>query len=218
MSDFIDRGHYAAFDAYFGKFLPTEKNAVIAELGCGFGEFVLWLQSLGFAKASGVDISEEQVALANHFKIPNIECGDILKFLEGKENQFDVLFARDVIEHFPKDEALMILDSCLNALKRGGILVLLTPNAESPFSGRCIYRDFTHDIAFTPSSIEQVARVTGFKEVEVYATGPVIHGFFSFIRYILWKIVECGIRFYLLIEIGSAEIVATQSMVIKMKK
>jgi len=35
---------FPAWQKYFGRFLPQDKNAKIIDLGCGNGGFVYWLQ------------------------------------------------------------------------------------------------------------------------------------------------------------------------------
>jgi hypothetical protein len=65
---------------------------------------------------------------------------------------------------------------------------MLTPNGDSPFFGAIRYGDFTHALAFTKKSIAQVLAITSFIDIQVYPTGPVICGFLSAGRWILWKI------------------------------
>ncbi len=200
---------------YFGEFLPENKNVKIIELGCGNGGFVYWLQFLGYLSAGGVDISEEQVKIAEKLGIKNINKADLTTFLGKKEKFYDIIFMRDVLEHFSKDEILEILDLVFQSLNVGGKVIIQAPNAENLLNGRLRYGDFTHEISFTESSARQLLSVCGFGDIEIYGAEPVIHGFKSFVRYCLWKCIEHCLRFYLLIETGSGKGIFTQNIIIK---
>jgi 2-polyprenyl-3-methyl-5-hydroxy-6-metoxy-1,4-benzoquinol methylase len=154
-----------AFKGYFGSFLPTDKNSTILDIGCGYGSFLYFLQKEGYRAARGVDISPEQVEAARRLGLANVYCGDIVEFLQKHLEEFDCITAFDVIEHFPKEEILPLLDTISRALKLGGTLILLTPNAEGPFFGAIRYGDFTHSLAFTKASIAQILAATAFIDV-----------------------------------------------------
>ena len=111
---------FAVWRWYFGSFLPRDKEAKILDIGCGNGGFVYWLQSLGYKNSEGIDISEEQIGMARNLGIPNIECADLVEFLKSKDKVYDIIFARDIIEHFKKEEIINILSLIFNSLKKGG--------------------------------------------------------------------------------------------------
>lgn len=112
---------------YYGRFLPRDKSAKILEVGCGYGGLLLWLQSMGYVNASGIDISPEQVQAAKKLGVKKVEEANIIEWMKDKKELYDMVFARDVIEHFRKDEIFKVVESCFNALKDGGILLLYTP-------------------------------------------------------------------------------------------
>lgn len=206
---------FVVWQKYFGRFLPENKNAKIIELGCGNGGFVYWLQSLGYTNARGVDISGEQVKTAEKLGIKNIIKADLMIFLGKKEEKYDIIFMRDVLEHFNKDEILEILDLVSQSLNIGGKVIIQAPNAENLLNGRLRYGDFTHEISFTESSMRQLLSIGGFSDIEIYGAEPVVHGFKSFIRYCLWKCIKHCLRIYLLIETGSGKGIFTQNIIIK---
>src|SRR3989344_8961957 len=93
---------------------------------------------------------------------------------------------------------------CLyGALREGGVLVVKTPNAESPMTGRLRYGDFTHDTSFTGQSLRQLLMVFNFRDIEVNSMRPAVHGPVSAIRFLLWLCIELDLRLYRLIEAGS---------------
>jgi 2-polyprenyl-3-methyl-5-hydroxy-6-metoxy-1,4-benzoquinol methylase len=120
----------------FGKFLPKDKSALIIDLGCGNGNMVWWLDQLGYANASGIDISLEQVDAGRSLGLKNVCQGEIKEFLHDKKDMFTTIFAIDIIEHFNKEDIAEILPLCYTSLKDNGIMIIQVPNAESPFFGR----------------------------------------------------------------------------------
>ncbi len=220
---------FPAWQSYFGKFLPQNKNVKILDIGCGNGGFVYWLQRLGYQNAEGIDISKEQIEVAQKLGIKNIRQEDIKKFLnfgtsdvlgtsEVQSIKYDIIFCRDVLEHFNKEEILDILEKIYKILNNNGVLVIQAPNAESSFSGKIRYGDFTHEISFTETSIRQILLATGFREITIYSQPPVIHGLKSLIRYLLWRLIELKLRFYLLVETGSSQGIFTQNLIAVAKK
>lgn len=207
------KNQFSVWNAYFSKFIPENKQASIIELGCGNGGLIFWLQSLGYSNVSGIDASAEQVSCANKFGVKNVSEGNLLDFLKGKENLYDVIFLRDVLEHFKKDEIIEIMNMIYGALKKGGRLIIQTPNSAGVFGSRYRYHDFTHELSFTENSLRQIMMLSGFSDFEFSETGPVVHGVKSFIRAILWKIVRIVLQIFLLIETGAIDKVLTQNII-----
>jgi SAM-dependent methyltransferase len=150
----------------------------------------------GYDNAEGVDSSEEQVATAAKLGVKNVRCEDALALLDRATGEYNCIIALDLIEHLTKTEVLSLLARASTALRPGGVIILQTTNAASPFCGRLRYGDFTHESSFTASSLGQVLRVAGLTEIHVYETPPVIYGVLSFVRAMLWKIlhvVYCGL-------------------------
>ncbi|MFA5098680.1 MAG: class I SAM-dependent methyltransferase [Candidatus Paceibacterota bacterium] len=172
---------FIVWQSYFGKFISKDKSANIADIGCGNGGFVYWLQQLGYKNAVGIDVSEEQISVAKKLGINNVFQGDAGEFLNDKNGQFDLLFMRDFIEHLKKEEILKILELAHKSLKDGGLIVIQTVNAESPFFGRIAFGDLSHETFFTKESMNQLLSILKFKQVEIFGTYPVVHGPFSFI-------------------------------------
>lgn len=204
---------FVVWNAYFLKFIPENKQASIIELGCGNGGLVYWLQYLGYSNASGIDASLEQVDCAKKFGIKNISDGNLINFIKNKEDFYDVIFMRDVLEHFKKDEIIDIIELLYHSLKKGGKIIIQTSNGASILGSRYRYYDFTHEISFTENSLRQIMLMENFSDLEFYETAPVIHGIKSFIRFVLWKFLRTIIQFFLLVETGAIEKVLTQNII-----
>jgi len=208
---------FSAWQKYFGKFMPQDKNVKIIDVGCGNGGFVYWFEQLGYSNVEGVDISREQINQGKALGIKNINERDFRDIL-GAQNKYDMIFMRDVIEHFNKEEIMDILEKTLESLNSGGSLIIQAPNAEGPFGSRLRYSDFTHEVSFTKNSAKQLFMATGFSSVDVYPVPVVVHGIKSFIRMVLWFLIKAIIKFYLLAETGSADGIFTQNIIVVAKK
>ena len=191
------------FFALYRRFLPACRDAEILEVGSGSGSFLYFLRGEGYTRAHGIDLAEEQVAVARGLGIEDVEVADALPYLSSHPGAYDLVVALDVIEHFTKNEVLLFLDGVHRALRPGGSLLLRTPNADSPFHSWIRYADFTHEVTFTPLSMRQVLRATGFADIEVLPLEPYVHGAASAVRWLLWKILKQAIRLYLLVEQGA---------------
>ena len=182
---------------------PGDRQAAIIDLGCGYGVILHFAQLFGYTNVRGVDGSPEQVATAKQLGIQGVEEGDLMQTLTGlPDGSQDCVIAFDVIEHFTRNELIDFVDEVKRVLKPGGSWILHTPNGESPFAGRVLFGDLTHELAFTRISIAQLLYSSGFSDVRSYEDEPIIHGMKSLIRWALWKGFRCGLRLYLAAETG----------------
>lgn len=154
------------FDLHFREFLPKDQSAAIVDAGCGNGSLVYWLQKRGFENASGVDGSPDQIAAGQALGIANLQAVDLVSHLRQTPDAYDLVFLRDVVEHFEKEHVIELLRICRASLKPGGRLVVQVPNGASPFVGRVLYGDFTHEVAYTESSLSQVFLIAGFENLQ----------------------------------------------------
>jgi 2-polyprenyl-3-methyl-5-hydroxy-6-metoxy-1,4-benzoquinol methylase len=207
------RGDFPVWDNHFGGLLPTDRDARILDVGCGHGGLVYWLSQRGYRNAEGIDLSAEQVATAERLGVGNVRQGDITDYLSSRNGSYDALILRDVIEHFSRDEILEILRVARGALRPGGTIIVQVPNAESPFFGRIRYGDFTHEIAFSASSLVQVLQVAGYHRIRLRSTNPVVRSLPSLGRVALWKVVEAFYRLLLFAELGGGTRIVTQGII-----
>jgi 2-polyprenyl-3-methyl-5-hydroxy-6-metoxy-1,4-benzoquinol methylase len=190
---------------YFGSLLPADRSASIADIGCGNGSFLYFLECEGYANACGVDCSREQIELAKRHGIEGVTQGDAASFLAAHPAAFDCLVSFDLIEHIQPGVTLALLRAMFAALRPAGRLILRTANGSGPLGGHLRYSDFTHRQAFTISSISQVLRLSGFERIEVLPEGPRIHGPISALRWTLWQGINAALRLYLAIETGQLQ-------------
>lgn len=206
------RERAVAWQQQFREFLPTDPDARILDAGCGYGAVVWWLQAIGYRHAEGIDVSGEQVDAGAMLGISNLARADVEEFLAGREGTYDAIIARDLLEHLPRDVLVCVVDGMHRALRKGGVLIIQAPNAESPFGGRIRYGDFTHELAFTSASISQLLRVSGFARVVTRPVRPVLRGLRSRVRALSWRLVEAAMRAVLTAEVGCGNYIVTQNL------
>ncbi len=181
--------------------LPAPAAGPILDIGCGQGALVRLMLADGY-RATGIDISPEQVAIARGDGLREVGQGDYYDLLAARPAGFAAVIATDLLEHLTKDEVLRTFDRVLEALLPGGVFLARVPNAVSPFGGHLRYGDFTHESSFTARSVRQLAMAASFREVTVRACPPVAHGLRSGIRVAAWKPVSGLLKLALAAETG----------------
>lgn len=208
----------AQWDAQIGPLLPADRQVPILDGGCGDGAVMWWLRRAGYVHVEGVEVGDDQVAIARGLDVGPVHAGDLIPFLERQPARYGVVILRNVLEHFEKADVLALLRAAHGAIAPGGRIVLQVPNAESPFFGRIRYGDFTHGLAFSTSSLSQVLAVTGFAEPAFHPVRTHFPGLRGLPRRVLWRLVEAGYRGLLNAELGRGRYVVTQDILVRAEK
>ena len=202
----VDQAHYdqcaRQFGGRWGAWLPPDKDIHVLDIGCGYGEFLYFLRSLGYRNIVGLDQCKGELNVGRSMGLPNLIEANAMAYLQDKKDSFDVICAFNFFEHLRKDEILHVLHLIHQSLKPGGRLLAVTPNGLSPFGGATRYWDFSHETGFTPASWRQVARITGFGDIQFEEYGPIPHSLSGRIRTILWSLVRLGLKLVAYIEVG----------------
>jgi SAM-dependent methyltransferase len=146
--------------AYLIKEYGIKENAVFLEPGCGRGEHLELFKAHNL-QVYGVDLSPEAPKLAPNLdiKVADIE-NDGLPY---KDNTFDVVYSKSVLEHFHYPERYV--KEAYRVLKPGGLFLTLTPDWEAQI--KTFFDDYTHRTAFTKISLEDIYKIFGFQSVKV---------------------------------------------------
>jgi 2-polyprenyl-3-methyl-5-hydroxy-6-metoxy-1,4-benzoquinol methylase len=190
------------FDYRIKRLLPENKEARCLDIACGSGTFLYYLKIDGYPNLTGIDISPEQVSLAKQV-CEDVHEGDIMQFLSAG-HKYDLITIFSFIEHLTRNEAVDFLDAVNKALTPGGRVILITPNADSPFASHTRYGDVTHEVIYNQGSLSSLLRTCGFTNCMAYETGPVPYGIVSGIRWLLWQGIKSLLKLYRLIEGGNA--------------
>jgi 2-polyprenyl-3-methyl-5-hydroxy-6-metoxy-1,4-benzoquinol methylase len=216
INDFIEK--FSSYYFYYKKFLPKDKNTKLLDVGCGDGNFVFWLQNLGYYNVEGFDISKEQIEIGLNLGVNNLMISGIKEYFELNRYQYDIIFARDFLEHFTRGELFEIFELVNLNLKPNAKLIVQVPNGEGINLNKIFYGDITHEMAFTESSLRQISLACGFKSIKAYPVQPHPHGFLSFCRFFLWGFKNSSIKFWNYVEQGSASGIYTSNMIVEITK
>ena len=136
----------------------------ILEIGFGSGGFLAFARGRG-AEVVGVEIQPGIVARARAAGYPAFQSLEAL----GPEHDgsVDAVVALDVFEHLGHETIGGTLTAINRLLKPGGVLVLRSPNGQSPFGRRTQYGDCTHLTVITPKKMEQLCFRRGLEVVAV---------------------------------------------------
>ena len=189
------------FRKHYLPLLPVERGARILDLGCGYGEFLYFLQCCGYTNASGIDLSERELEVGRSLGVRNLKYGDAAAVLVKSREECDFISAIDLLEHVPKNQMLGLLEQIYSALRPGGRFVCQVPNLAAFYSPH-FYMDFSHETPFTAPSLKQALELARFDAVQVLPIGPVAHGVKSAVRSILWKGITTCLRFVQTVEGG----------------
>lgn len=176
------RGYYHEKNIFYASELNKYfcKQPKILDIACNEGQITKYLKKYG--EVVGIDINSYALRKC---RSKGIKCylGTIEEFSKKHENEFDVVVAGDIIEHvFDTD---VFLESIYKTLKKGGLLLLTTPNLVSfgrrvmmlfganPFveySTRLPYKNFNvgHIRYYTVETLRLQVSVTGFKDIKVF--------------------------------------------------
>ncbi|MBI1866589.1 MAG: class I SAM-dependent methyltransferase [Candidatus Staskawiczbacteria bacterium] len=97
----------------------------LLDVGCANGEFLFLAKKYGF-NVYGVEANAYTAGIAASNKL-NVFNG-FLEDANFKNNYFSVIYLGDIIEHVV--DPLALLSECKRILKKGGIIVISTPNID----------------------------------------------------------------------------------------
>jgi SAM-dependent methyltransferase len=120
---------------------PVERSARVVEIGCGHGRKLAMLRDLGFTDLTGVEKNPDVAAstAARGFRVLSPEE------FAAQDASCDLLVMAHIIEHFPTEGLLAMLDAHLDRLRTGGRLLVVTPTLHPHF-----WLDFDHVKPYYP--------------------------------------------------------------------
>jgi SAM-dependent methyltransferase len=186
----------------YRQFLPRDLNAPILDIGCGAGGFLDALQSAGYKCVEGVDLSASQVRAAVARGLTGVTHAPAIEHLRTHPNRYATISAFSVLEHQTRAELFDLLDAIRDALRPGGCLIAVVPNAKGLFGAHVRFADITHEMSFTPTSVGQLCAVVGFDTPVILEHGPIVHSAVSAVRWTCWQAIRAGLLFARLAEGG----------------
>lgn len=106
----------------------TDKCGRVLDIGCGSGGYLGVLNESGW-EVYGIDFSKQVVEFAKESRgLKNVKLGNAEK-LEFPDNFFDLVTMNHLIEHLSNPKKALV--EAKRVLRKGGILVITTPNFSS---------------------------------------------------------------------------------------
>jgi O-antigen chain-terminating methyltransferase len=144
----------------------------VLDLGCGRGEFVELLNTVG-AEAQGCDANPLMAARAREKGLDVVQ-GDLFELLLARaDGSLGGISALQVVEHLPPAALFELVELAARKLASGGRLLLETINPESVYAMRWFWMDLTHVRPVPAGSLEQLLQANGFRDVKVDFRSPV---------------------------------------------
>ncbi|WP_413437595.1 class I SAM-dependent methyltransferase [Sulfuriferula sp. GW1] len=143
------------------------QGAPTFDIGCGRGEWLELMIEIGF-KPYGVDLDEGMLNDCLEFNLP-YEQGDAVAFLATLPSESQVVIsAFHVVEHISFEQLRTVVSESLRVLKRGGLLIMETPNPENIIvATRNFYLDPTHHRPIPPQLLSFLPEYYGFERVKI---------------------------------------------------
>jgi 2-polyprenyl-3-methyl-5-hydroxy-6-metoxy-1,4-benzoquinol methylase len=148
-----------------------KSGAKVVDLGCGRGEWLKLLAKRGF-EVCGVDSNEAMLQEAAARGVKTVQS-DIFTWLAGQADaSADLISAFHVIEHLTAQQMLQLAAEAVRILRRGGLIILETPNPENIQVGSCnFWTDITHQKPIPPSTLGFLLEFMGFEQIDCVRSG-----------------------------------------------
>ena len=171
--------HYAEWKQWSGAFAPRGKESRyfaaelrgiplqgrrVLEIGFGNGGFLAWIRAQG-AQVSGIEINDAMLEAASRhgFEASKASLAELVR----RGDQYDLIAAFDVLEHWDAEELLGNFRSIRQLLGDGGIFLARFPNGQSPFGRVFQHGDFSHKSILSSYKIEYLATASGLEIVRI---------------------------------------------------
>lgn len=153
--------------------LPADSRAKILDIGCGFGPSIYSLTSMGYRDITAVDVSPECCRyVEGRFPGVSVVCSDAIHFLKDDSRIYDTICGFNIIEHLQRDDAKTLVRYAAVHLGKGSRFVISTPNGYSLKGMATRYNGFTHTLALTQMSAEELLAGGGFGKVVCFPWRP----------------------------------------------
>lgn len=195
------------FIATFIKKVPAMpsyvKNGKILDLGCGTGDTLVLLKKLGW-DVYGMDIDRNAISIGKKRGLNNLKLGTYRDLDKYPDNYFDAIRLYHVIEHL--DDPSLCLNLIKTKLKKGGELIMGTPNIESLVSK--VFRSYWYNLdsprhlfLFAPNTIKKLIEKNDLSvgKIEFCSAGGIIGSIQYFINHLFDKRIDLIHKFSLII-------------------
>lgn len=163
----LERRPITSYPAKLAKLLVHRHNisigAKLLEVGAGRPDVLNGFRLAGI-DVYGCDISKTSKIACKKANIPFKYVNLVTGILPYKDEIFDVVYSKSVIEHI--QDPLSFVTESFRVLKPGGLLLILTPDWEANY--KTFYDDFTHVRPMSQRSMDLLLSILDPAEIEIY--------------------------------------------------
>lgn len=142
---------------YLERWIPAD--AAVLELGAGWCDFA---NNVRARRSVAMDLDPTvRRAAAEHVQAELGDCTDLSRFAD---DEFDVVFASNLLEHLERPATGQLLAEAARVLRPGGQLILLQPNFRLNPGG--YFDDYTHVAIYTDRSLADYLTSEGWRVVQ----------------------------------------------------
>lgn len=135
-------------------YIPAD--ARVLDLGAGYCNFI---NNVTAKERHAVDVFSRFPEYAAPGVVTHVGSVTELPFFE--EDQFDVAFASNLVEHLTRPDLILLLSELRRVLKKGGLVIFMQPNFK--YCSTTYFDDYTHMQIFTDASLLDFLEAYGFK-------------------------------------------------------
>lgn len=143
--------------------LTSETNPNILDVGCGWGNFLQVLKNNQLYYL-GIDYSAEAIEICRKKRL-NCQQIDLVNTNKFNNQQYSAITFFQVLEHLKNP--ILYLKAAMKLLKKNGVIILTTPNNQSPLrylagSRWSVYNTPSHYFFYSKKSLESLLKLAGF--------------------------------------------------------
>lgn len=148
--------------------LTREKRPTILDVGCGWGNFLQVVKN-NHLPYLGIDLSLRAVEICQEKKL-NCQKTDLIDLSKITNQKYSIITLFQVIEHIKNP--LNYLEAAKKLLKKNGILLITTPNNQSPLRhlfgpNWSVYQVPSHYFFYSNKSLERLLKAAGFSNFKI---------------------------------------------------
>ena len=178
------------YEDNYRRFLPRNLSAPILDLGCGEGDLLRYLSSLGYRHAVGVDRDEKSVTALDGLpgvtvKVAEANAGS----LEHRCGGWAMIVAKQMIYYFDRREAPALIAGLARELEPEGFLIVEVFNGALLSSRFTELKDPAILTAYTENGLKRLLEDNGFVVEHLFGAvlrGSGLKGTFYFAARSLW--------------------------------
>src|ERR1700752_5312699 len=124
-------------------------------------------------KVQGVDCTRFFIDECRRAGLSVIQADGLMHLRSLPSESLNAVTSFHLVEHLPFEMLINMLDEMARTLRRGGLLILETPNPENLLVGGCnFYADPTHRHPIPSQTLQFLLEARGFHEIKILKLRP----------------------------------------------